>query len=104
MGFWKVLCRPASSASFPLFHDRRGKKEAVPESRHSFEVAAARPSGLVSLVFSRQTVFVECEHRFIETNGKCRAIGHGLKLYPEQHAAHAPQRSYSIHAKYLSSK
>ena len=34
---------------------RGGEKEAVPESRQSFEVAAARTSGLVNLVCSRRT-------------------------------------------------
>ena len=38
-------------------------KEALPES--AFEVAAAQTSGLVNLVFSRQTGFIESEHLFI---------------------------------------
>ena len=37
------------------------------ESRQTSEVAAARTSGLVNLVFSRQTVFFfEYEHLFID--------------------------------------
>ena len=39
------------------------EKEALPES--AFEVAAAQISGLVNLVFSRQTGFIESEHLFI---------------------------------------
>ena len=34
-----------------------GEKEVLPESRSTFEVAAARTSGLVNLVLSRQTGF-----------------------------------------------
>ena len=40
-------------------------KEALPESRQAFEVAAAQTSGLVNLVFSRQIGFIESEHLFI---------------------------------------
>lgn len=35
----------------------RGEKEALPESRQTFEVATARTFGLVSLVLSCQTSF-----------------------------------------------
>ena len=38
--------------------DREGKKEALLEPLPAFEVAAAPTSGLVNLVFSRQTVFL----------------------------------------------
>ena len=37
----------------------------MPESRQAFEVAAAQTFGLVNLVFSRQTGFIESEHLFI---------------------------------------
>ena len=46
------------------FSETEGGKEALPESRQSFEVAAARTFGLVNVVFSRQTGFFECEHSF----------------------------------------
>ena len=54
---------PANLASFCLLQ-RGGKKEARPESRQTLEIAAAQTSGLVNLVFSRQTGFFECEHPF----------------------------------------
>ena len=41
------------------------EKRRLPESRQAFEVAAAQISGLVNLVFSRQTGFIESEHLFI---------------------------------------
>ena len=47
----------ASRASFCLFLYWGEEKEALPESRQLFEAAAARTSGLVNLVFSRQTGF-----------------------------------------------
>ena len=47
----------ASRASFCLFLYWGEEKEALPESRQLFEAAAARASGLVNLVFSRQTGF-----------------------------------------------
>ena len=46
------------------FSETEGGKEALPESRQSFEVTAARAFGLVNVVFSRQTGFFECEHSF----------------------------------------
>ena len=47
------------------FLDRGGEKEALPESRQSFEVAAARTSELVSLVLLLSNwVFVR-NHSFI---------------------------------------
>ena len=36
----------------------QGEKEALAESRHPFEVAAARTSGQLNLVFSLETVFL----------------------------------------------
>ena len=39
------------------FSETEGGKEALPESRQSFEGAAARTSLLVNLVLSRQTGF-----------------------------------------------
>ena len=56
----------ASRASFCLLLDRGGEKKALPESRQAFDVAAARTSRLVNLVFSRQTSFFECEHPFTD--------------------------------------
>ena len=51
---------------FPGFSPReQGEKEALPESRETFEVAAARTCGLVNLVLSCQTIFFECEHPFV---------------------------------------
>ena len=52
-------------------------------------VAEAQSSGLVNLVFSRQTSFFECEHPFIEKNNghnrahytKRTAMRPGFKLY-----------------------
>ena len=55
---------PWSRASFCLFLDRGGEKEALLKSRQAFEVAAARTSGLVSLV-SLVKLF-ECKHLFID--------------------------------------
>ena len=55
---------PASRASSCLFLYGGGEKEALPESCQLFEAAAARTSGLVNLVFSRQTGFFQCEHPF----------------------------------------
>ena len=40
-----------------VFLIEKKKKEALLESLPAFEVAAAPTSGLVNLVFSRQTVF-----------------------------------------------
>ena len=47
---------PSSSASF-CFLARGGEKDAQPESRQTFEVAAGQASGPVNLVLSRQTIF-----------------------------------------------
>ena len=48
------------------FSETEGGKEALPESRQSFEVAAAQTSVLVNLVFSCQTGFFQYEHPFID--------------------------------------
>ena len=60
---------PASRACFCLLFDRGKEKEALLESRRSFELAAARTSRLVNLVFSRQTGCFYCEHPFIKKAG-----------------------------------
>ena len=60
-----VQLYPARRASFCVLLDRRGEKEALTESRRAFQVAAARISGLVNLVFSRQTGIVECRLPFV---------------------------------------
>ena len=72
------------------FSETEGGKEALPESRQSFEVAAARTFGLVNVVFSRQTGFFECEHSFKDKRmvttepavPGARTLGLGSKLYP----------------------
>ena len=46
------------AVSFCLLLDQRGEKEALYASCQSFEVAAARTSGLVNLVSSHQTGFL----------------------------------------------
>ena len=55
-----IIPHPATRTSFCLL-ECEGEKEALPESRQTFEVAAAQTSGLVNLVFSCQTVFFRCE-------------------------------------------
>ena len=42
-----------------------GEIETLPESRQTFEVAAAQTSGPVNLGLTRQTGFFECEHPVI---------------------------------------
>ena len=54
-----------SKASFCLFIYSGGEQEALPESRQLFEAAAARTSGLVNLVFSRQTGFYSASIRLV---------------------------------------
>ena len=62
---------------------------ALSESRQVFEVAAALTSGLVNLVFPRQTGFIECEHPFIDkpmvinepSVASARFLSLGPKLY-----------------------
>ena len=49
---------PANRASFCLFL-------SLPESRQLFDAAAARTSGLVNLVFSRQTGFSSASVRLV---------------------------------------
>ena len=57
--------RPASRASFcPL--EWKGEKTVLRESRQAFEVAVAQTSGLLNLVFSRQTGLFQCEHPLID--------------------------------------
>ena len=53
-----VKNHPTSRVSFCLLES--GEKEALPETRQAFKDAAARTSGLVNLVLSRQTGFFEC--------------------------------------------
>ena len=62
------------------------EKESLPESRLTFEVTGAQTSGLVNLVLSRQTGFIECEHPLIDkpkviTEARTRMLGLGLKRY-----------------------
>ena len=89
------------------FSETEGGKEALPESRQSFEVAAARTFGLVNVVFSRQTGFFECEHSFKDKRmvttepavPGARTLGLGSKLYPINmpgNAGRVQQRSYSF--------
>ena len=59
-----IIPHLASRTSFCLL-ECGGEKEALPESRQTFEVAAARTSGLVNLVFSRQTGFFGASFPFI---------------------------------------
>ena len=56
---------PASRASFCLL-EWKGEKTVLRESRQAFEVAAAQTSGLLNLVFSRQTGLFQCEHPLID--------------------------------------
>ena len=64
-GFEHKQLHPASRASSCLFLYWGGEKEALPESRQLFEAAAARTSGLVNLVFSRQTGFSSASIRLV---------------------------------------
>ena len=48
--------RKKKASFFHVLHSR-GKKEVLFKSRQAFEFAAARTSGLVNPVLSRQTVF-----------------------------------------------
>ena len=64
-------------------------KESLPESRLTFEATEAQTSGLVNLVLSRQTGFIECEHPLIDKPkvitepavARARMLGLGLKRY-----------------------
>ena len=60
-----VAYHPASIESICLL-EWRGENKALPESRQIFQATKAETSGLVSLVFSRQTGFFECEHPLID--------------------------------------
>ena len=64
---------------------------ALPESCQAFEIASARPSGLVSLVIPRQTGFSGASFRSLIDKPivitepvvpRARLLGVGLKLYP----------------------
>ena len=67
----------------------RRRKKTLPESLQAFDVAAARTSELVNLVFSRQTGFFKCAHLFVDkpmvinepTVASARLLGLGKKLY-----------------------
>ena len=71
------MCHPASRASFCLLEKSR-------------QVMASQTSGLVNLVFSRQTGFFKPEHPFIDKPmvitepavPSARALGLGSRLYP----------------------
>ena len=95
--------------SFFSWLRRRRTEEGLPESRQTFEVPAAQTSGLVNLVFSRQTGLFEWEHPLIDEPmvirrcTKRRAIRPGFETISQQHAAHVQQRCYSILAESFSS-
>ena len=63
---------PKKKVSFCLVLHWGGKKEVLFKSRQTFEFAAARTSGLVDPVLSRQTFFFffECEHPFIDKSSQ----------------------------------
>ena len=79
------------------------EKESLPESRLTFEVTGAQTSGLVNLVLSRQTGFIECEHPLIDKPkvitepavARARMLGLGLKdiLAPSYPASSFPLTS-----------
>ena len=83
-----IIPHHASRTSFWLL-EWGGEEEALPESRHTFDVAAAQTSGLVSLVFSRQTGFCGENFPFIvkplvvtePAIVSARLLGLGSKLY-----------------------
>ena len=92
----------ASRASFHLFLPQGGEKEALPESHQLFEGATAQTSGLVKLVFSRQTGFSSVSVSVVikpmvviepavmrKTNMAARSglLGLGLRLYPATFSA-----------------
>ena len=58
------MMHPTSRVSSCLLLNRGGEKEVLPESRQAFQVTVTRNSGLVKLVFSRQTGIFKCEHTF----------------------------------------
>ena len=55
--FHTVPDSPCEQSLLLSFSFLRREKEALPESRQLFEAVTARTSGLVNLVFSRQTGF-----------------------------------------------
>ena len=79
---------------------------ALSESCQVFEVAAASTSGLVNLVFPRQTGFIECEHPFIDKpmviNEPAVASARFLSLGPKLYLSNMPRMLntdlISIHA------
>ena len=85
--YTSAMCHPASRASFCLLEKSR-------------QVMADQTSGLVNLVFSRQTGFFDCEHRFNDkpmvitepAAPSARPLGLDLKLYQQQHTARVRQR------------
>ena len=83
-----IIPHHASRISFCLL-EWGGEKEVLPESRQTFEVVAAQTSGLVNLVFSRQTGFFGASFPFIvkplviteAAVVSARLLGLGSKLY-----------------------
>ena len=52
---------PCEQCRLFVSFDRRGEKETLPESFQAFQVAAARTSGPVNLIFARWSkCFIEC--------------------------------------------
>ena len=77
-----------AESPFVLLKEEEKRRETLPESRKVFEVTAARISGLVNIVLSRQTIvklfflFFKCEHQFIDNQVRCTkrtAIRPGFK-------------------------
>ena len=62
---YQRIFHPANRVSFCLL-EGGGEKEVLPESRRAFEVTAVQTSGLVNLVFYRQTGFLQCGHPLID--------------------------------------
>ena len=71
----RIACEYRLPSSFPLVGTLRtvlpfvflseGDYEARPESRQAYEIAESRTSGLVNLVFSRQTGFPSASIRLL---------------------------------------
>ena len=76
-------------AEHPFLFLREREKQSLPESRLTFKVTVAQTSGLVNLVFSRQTGFIECEYPLIDKPKvitdpavpRARMLGLGSKRY-----------------------
>ena len=76
-------------SSFCLLEWGEGNSPALPESRQTFEVAAAQTSRRVNRVFSRQPVFFVCELLLIDKPmvtsepavTSAQLLGLGSKLY-----------------------